>query len=133
MDCGRQAPLSMGSQAGILEWVAISFSGGDPGPGIEPGSLAWQADCFPLSHLGRPARLLGGVFSTLHLVLYAPALLDHLQFLPTAPLALGVWHYLLLPPWTLLFRSLAAPSPSELCSGAISPVKLPFTLFFPQL
>ena len=24
----------------------------DPGPGIKPGSLAWQADSLPLSHQG---------------------------------------------------------------------------------
>ena len=56
-----QAPPSMGSQAGILEWVAVSFSGGDPGLGTEHGSPAWQADCIPLCHLERPAWLLGGV------------------------------------------------------------------------
>ena len=49
-----QAPPSMGSQAGILEWVPVSFSGGDPGLGTEHGSLAWQADCIPLCHLERP-------------------------------------------------------------------------------
>ena len=41
------------SQASILEWVAISFSRGLPGPGIEPTS-PWQAHSLPLSHLGSP-------------------------------------------------------------------------------
>ena len=32
------------SQARILEWVVFSFSRGSYDPGIEPGSLALQAD-----------------------------------------------------------------------------------------
>ena len=39
-------------QARLLEWVAISFSGHLPDPGIELVSPAWQADSLPLSHLG---------------------------------------------------------------------------------
>ena len=35
------------SQARIPEWVAISFSGDLPDPGIEPGSPALQADSLP--------------------------------------------------------------------------------------
>ena len=35
------------SQARILEWVAISFSGDLPYPGTEPGSPALQAYCLP--------------------------------------------------------------------------------------
>ena len=34
-------------QARILEWVAISFSGDLSDPGIEPWSLALQADSSP--------------------------------------------------------------------------------------
>ena len=34
-------------QARMLEWVAISFSGDVPDPGIEPGSPALQADSLP--------------------------------------------------------------------------------------
>ena len=34
-------------QAGIWEWVAISFSRGSSDPGIEPGSPTWQADSLP--------------------------------------------------------------------------------------
>ena len=38
-------------QARILEWVAIPFFVNLPDPGIEPGSLALQAD-YCLSHQG---------------------------------------------------------------------------------
>ena len=48
MDC---SPLGFSDheifQARILEWVAISFSGDLPNPGIEPGSPALQADSLP--------------------------------------------------------------------------------------
>ena len=40
-------------QARILEWVAISFPGDLPDPGIEPKcfrTFALQADSLPLSH-----------------------------------------------------------------------------------
>ena len=40
--------------ARILEWVAISYSGDLPHPGIEPGFPALQASSLPLSHQGRP-------------------------------------------------------------------------------
>ena len=46
------------SQAGILEWVAISFSGDLPDPGIQPAVPVWQASpalvgrFLLLSHLG---------------------------------------------------------------------------------
>ena len=44
----RQAPPSVGIlQARILEWVAISFSGDLPNPGIKPRSPALQADSLP--------------------------------------------------------------------------------------
>ena len=39
-------------QARILDWVAISFSGDLPDPGIECTSPAWQVDSLPLRHLG---------------------------------------------------------------------------------
>ena len=38
-------------QARILEWVAISFSRGSSGPGIEPRSPALQADALPTEPL----------------------------------------------------------------------------------
>ena len=41
--------------ARILEWVALSFSGDLPNPGIKPHLLYWQGDSLPLSHLGIPA------------------------------------------------------------------------------
>ena len=45
MDCSPPGSSVHGiSQARILEWVDIPFSGDLPDPGIEPGSLALQAD-----------------------------------------------------------------------------------------
>ena len=44
-------------QAEILEWVAISYSGDLPNPGIKLASLCllqWQLGSLPPSHLGRP-------------------------------------------------------------------------------
>ena len=41
-------------QARILEWVAISFSGDLPNPGIEPGSPALQANSLPTELQGKP-------------------------------------------------------------------------------
>ena len=40
-------------QARILEWVAISFPGDLPNPGIEPGSPALQADALPSEPPGK--------------------------------------------------------------------------------
>ena len=51
------SPVHGISQARILEWVAISFPGALPGPGIKPMLPAWPADSSPLSHLGRPNML----------------------------------------------------------------------------
>ena len=42
-----QAPLSMGFQARILAWVAISSPGDFPDPGIELRSPALRADSLP--------------------------------------------------------------------------------------
>ena len=53
-----QAPLSVGFSHGILEWVAISFSGDLPDPGIKPGSPALQADSSPTELPGMPGMLL---------------------------------------------------------------------------
>ena len=41
-------------QARILERGAISFSGGLPDPGIEPGSPALRADALPSELPGKP-------------------------------------------------------------------------------
>ena len=35
--------------------MAFPSPGDLPNPGIEPGSLMWQKDSLPLSHLGSPA------------------------------------------------------------------------------
>ena len=40
-------------QARILEWVAISFSGDLPDPGIKPRSPALQADSLPTELQGK--------------------------------------------------------------------------------
>ena len=42
-------------QARVLEWVAISFSGDLPDPGIKPGSPALQADSLPTELPGKPS------------------------------------------------------------------------------
>ena len=48
MDCSPSGSSVCGIlQARILEWVAIPFSGGSSRPGIEPGTLALQADSLP--------------------------------------------------------------------------------------
>ena len=41
------SPVHEISQARILEWVAISFSGDLPNTGMEPQSPALQADSLP--------------------------------------------------------------------------------------
>ena len=49
-DCSPPAPSVHGIlQTRILEWVAISFSGDLPDPGIEPVSPALQVDSLPLA------------------------------------------------------------------------------------
>ena len=51
MDCSLPGSSAHGiSQARKLEWVAISYSGDLPDPGIEPASPAWLADSLPLSY-----------------------------------------------------------------------------------
>ena len=54
----RQAPLSMGIfRSRILEWIAISFSGDLPDPGIAPtplASLHCRQTLLSPSHLGSP-------------------------------------------------------------------------------
>ena len=41
-------------QARILEWVAISFPGNLPNPGIKPRSPALQVDSLPTEPPGKP-------------------------------------------------------------------------------
>ena len=47
----HQAPQHRIFQAGILEWVAVSFSRGSPQPRFEPRSPTLQANSLPL---GKP-------------------------------------------------------------------------------
>ena len=55
MDCSPPGSSVHGiSQARILKWVAIFFSGDLPNRGIEPVSPKLQADLSLLSHLGGP-------------------------------------------------------------------------------
>ena len=59
MDCSLPASSVHGIlQAGILKWVAISFSRDLPDPGIEPGSPALQADSLLSEPLRNPMVLL---------------------------------------------------------------------------
>ena len=44
-------------QARVLQWVAISFSGDLPKPGIEHGSPALQADALSSEPPGKPVIL----------------------------------------------------------------------------
>ena len=54
LDCSLPGSSTHGIlQAGILEWVTISFSGELPDPGIEPGSPALQADALHSESPGR--------------------------------------------------------------------------------
>ena len=46
------------SQARVLEWVAISFSGDLPNPGNESESPAWQVDSLLVRDLGSPLQTL---------------------------------------------------------------------------
>ena len=56
MDCSPQAPLSMGfSRQEYQNGLPFPPPGDLPNPGMEPGSLALQADSLPLSHQRSPA------------------------------------------------------------------------------
>ena len=46
------------SPARILGWVAISFLGDLPGPGIEPVSPAWHTESLPIQILGSDSLLI---------------------------------------------------------------------------
>ena len=55
MDCSPPGSSIHGIlQARILEWVAISFSGDLPDPGIEPRSPELQADALTSEPPGKP-------------------------------------------------------------------------------
>ena len=63
MDCSLPGSLVHGiPQAGILEWVAISFSGDLPDPGIEPRSPALQTDSLLTELQGLPLYLVGSFY-----------------------------------------------------------------------
>ena len=59
MDCCLSGSSVHGIfQARVLEWIAISFSRGyGPDPGIEPWSLALQADALPSEPPGKPSKV----------------------------------------------------------------------------
>ena len=53
MDCSPPGSSVLGVlPARILEWVAMSLSGGPPDPGIEPTSPAFRADSLPTEPTG---------------------------------------------------------------------------------
>ena len=52
----RQAPLFMGIQARILEWLPFPSPGDLPDPGIGPMSPALHVDSLLLSQQGNPYR-----------------------------------------------------------------------------
>ena len=55
MDCSLSVSSVHGIlQARILEWVAISYPGDLPEPGIEPRSPASQVDSLPAEPPGKP-------------------------------------------------------------------------------
>ena len=58
MDCSLSGSSVHGIlQARILEWVAISYPGDLPNPGIEPRSTALRADALPSEPPGKPLGL----------------------------------------------------------------------------
>ena len=50
-----QAPLFMGIQARILEWLPFASPGDLPDPGIEPRPPALQADALTSEPPGKPS------------------------------------------------------------------------------
>ena len=59
MDCSLPGSSIYGIfQASILEWVATSFSGDLPNPGIKPRSPILQADALPSEPPGKPQCIL---------------------------------------------------------------------------
>ena len=57
VDCSPTGSSVQGiSQARILEWVAISFSGGSSLPGTEPVSSALAGGFFTAEPPGKPLR-----------------------------------------------------------------------------
>ena len=59
VDCSLPASSVLGIfQIGILEWVAISFSGIFLHSGIEPGSPAFLTDSLPTEPIVKPVGIL---------------------------------------------------------------------------
>ena len=58
MDCSPQASVYGIFQAGILEWVAIPFSGTLPNPSIKPASPALAGGFFTAEPPGKPCKRL---------------------------------------------------------------------------
>ena len=95
MDCSPPASsVHTVFQAGILEWIAISFSRGSD-PDIESRYPTMQADCLP-SELGTcqswtptiPQKLggKGSVFFDVYIPEMGPALEKHLKVVPLVPI-----------------------------------------------
>ena len=58
MDCSPPGSSVHGFfQTRVLEWIAISFSGDLPDPGIEPGSPELQADSLPTELWRKPTKI----------------------------------------------------------------------------
>ena len=55
-----RSPPDCSDQARILEWVAFPSPGDLPNPGIEPGSLTFQADSLPSEPPGKPITTVRG-------------------------------------------------------------------------
>ena len=65
MDCSPPGSSAHGIlQARVLEWVTMSFSRGLPEPGIEPRSLALQADSLPSEPPGSPIKVIICAYSS---------------------------------------------------------------------
>ena len=65
-------------QARILEWVAISFSGDLPDPGIEPSSPALQADSLSSEPKDKPKY----IFAAAKWLQSCPTLCDPIEGSP---------------------------------------------------
>ena len=93
-------------QARILEWVAFPFSRDLPNPGIEPRSLALQADSLPAEPWGKPKNtgvdslsLLQGIFPTQELnqgLLHCRRILCQLSYQGNKNLISGFPHLIII-------------------------------------
>ena len=68
MDCSPPGSSVHGIfQARVLEWIAISFAGDLPNPGIEPRSPALQADSLPTEPRGKSFCCVPVIFSVINM------------------------------------------------------------------